>query len=142
VKILDLTPGKRGIWFDKNHPMVTFADSLPVAGEGYNLIVFDPPHVNVGKGSNMSKDYGHHTSEEIRQFVLDAALEAHRVSVPNALMAFKWNDHDWKLDKVLAFLGPWWEPLFGQKTAIRSKHASSTYWVLLLRRSDNGMAMS
>jgi len=152
LSILDLSAGKRAVWFNKRHPQVTFLDcrpdvepdvvcdtrELPAAvGGGFGLLVFDPPHVNFGKNAEMSKQYGHHTTEEIRDIVRRTAHEAHRVSAPQALMAFKWNDHDQKLEKVLALMTEWWEPLFGHKVAQRTKHSSATYWVMLLRRDGS-----
>jgi hypothetical protein len=74
----------------------------------------------------MSKTYGHHTTEQIRDIVKRSAAEAWRVSTPDALMAFKWNDHDQKLERVLALMADWWEPLFGQLVVTRTKHACGT----------------
>jgi hypothetical protein len=104
------------------------------------LIVFDPPHVNFGKNAELSKTYGWHTTDEIRDVIAKSAAEAHRVSKPDALMAFKWNDHDQKLEKVMALMAQWWEPLFGHKTSTRTKHSSTTYWVMMRRRDANGGA--
>jgi hypothetical protein len=73
--------------------------------------VFDPPHVNVGKNSNMAKDYGAHTTEDIRSFIVDVAKKGYEVCLSDALMAFKWNDHDQSLDSVLSLIAEWWEPL-------------------------------
>jgi len=151
MRVLDLSAGNRAMWFDKHNPVATFvdirsevepdivADSRNLPGElnGYDLVVFDPPHVNCGPNGIMSQTYGHHTSEEIRAIVRDTARSAHRATRQDALMAFKWNDHDQKLDKVLALMAEWWEPLFGQRVATRTKHASGTYWVMLLRRAPN-----
>lgn len=149
MKILDISAGRRAVWFDKNHPDATYVDvrpevapmivadarDLPAAvGAGYALVVFDPPHVNGGKTGNISRDYGHHTSEEIRDIIRRSAQEAHRVTAADALMAFKWNDHDQKLPKVLELMADWWEPLFGHVTSIRRKHVCQTYWVMLRRR--------
>lgn len=133
MRILDLTPGKRGIWFDKNHPAVTWGDD--VRGP-YNLIVFDPTHENVGANSNMADDYGHHTASEIREFIYAQAYLAHSVGSADALMAFKWNDHGQRLEAALALMKKWWEPLFGQRVATRTARGNSTYWVMLLRRSE------
>ena len=148
MKILDLSAGRRGIWFDKEYPDTTYVDirpevsptivadarSLPPeVGDGFDLIVFDPPHVNFGMNANMSRDYGHHSTAEIRDILSGSAREAYRVSVPDALMALKWNDHDQKLDSVLSLVSPWWIPLFGQKTSTRTKHSSTTFWVMLRR---------
>jgi hypothetical protein len=132
VRILDLTPGDRGIWFDKNHPSTSFG--LRPYDRGFGLIVFDPPHVNVGASSKMTKNYGHSTTEQIRDFIKTTGEVAYKVSESDALMAFKWNDHDQPLLKILALMSPWWEPLFGQRTATRSLRLNSTYWVMLRRR--------
>lgn len=151
MKILDMSAGNRGVWFDKTYRDATFVDiravvepdivadtrALPTeVGDSYDLIVFDPPHVNFGANAELSKTYGHHTTAEIRDIIAGSAAEAHRVSRPDALMAFKWNDHDQKLDRVLALMAEWWEPLFGHKTSVRTKHSSQTYWVMLRRRTN------
>lgn len=143
MKILDLSAGKRAIWFNKNHPLATYLDKRPevepdivcdtreaIPGSGYDLICWDPPHMNCGPNSNMSRRYGHHTTAEILDTIEKTGSNVHKVSVPNALMALKWNDHDIKLQRVLKLL-PNWEPLFGHLT----KHGpgSQTYWVLLRR---------
>ena len=146
MKILDLSAGNRAVWFDKNYRDVVFVDirpvgpsvvadsrSLPFAAGTYDLVVFDPPHVNFSAGAELSKTYGHHTTEEIRTLIRETGQEAYRVTRRDALMAFKWNDHDQKLSKVLALMAAWWEPLFGHKTAMRTKHASATTWVMLRR---------
>ena len=150
MRILYMSAGNRGIWFNKNNPLATFVDIRPEVvpdivadtrsipedvGTDFDLIVFDPPHVNFGRGANMSKDYGHHTASEIRDIVCRSAIEAHRVSRENALMAFKWNDHDQKLERILDLMSKWWVPLFGHRVAQKTKHSSSTYWVLLHRVS-------
>lgn len=148
MKILDLSAGRRGVWIAKDHPGAVFVDIRPEVeptivadsrnlppeiGENYDLVVFDPPHVNFGKNANMSRDYGHHTTAEIRELVRKTAAEAHRVTRPEALMSFKWNDHDQPLARMLALMAPWWEPLFGHIVAQRAKHVCMTQWVMLKR---------
>jgi len=142
VKILDLTAGNRAIWHNKNHPLATYLDkresvnptfvcntnSIPDAvGSGFNLIVWDPPHLNCGPNSFMSKTYGYHTTAEILETIEKTGMEAHRISDENALMAFKWNDHDIKLDRVYKLL-PKWEPLFGH--LVKQGARSKTYWIM------------
>jgi len=149
MKILDMSAGNRAIWFDKSYQDAVYIDrraevnptvvadsrALPSEiGDGYDLIVFDPPHVNFGANAEMSKSYGHHTTANIRSIIEGSAKEAHRVSKQDALMAFKWNDHDQTFEKVLSLMSPWWEPLFGHKTSIRTKHSCTTQWVMLRRR--------
>jgi len=149
MRILDLTAGNRAVWFDKQNPLCTFLDIRPemnpdvVAdsrhldasiGAEYDLIVFDPPHMTCGPKSVMAQRYGHFLTAEIRELVQLAGREAHRVSKPNALMAFKWNDHDTRLEVVLGLLATHWAPLFGHKVSQRLKHSSQTCWVMLLRQ--------
>lgn len=146
MKILDITAGNRAIWFRKQHPLCTYLDKrkkvnpdilcditkMPdEVGYGYDLIVFDPPHINVGKTSNMAKVYGYHTTAEILECVRGGSAEAWRVAKPNALMAFKWNNHDISLRRCFDLM-PHWEPLFGHLT--KDGPGSQTYWVMFLRK--------
>lgn len=151
MKILDLSAGRRAVWFDKEHRDATYIDIRPEVkptlvadaralppeiGHDFGLIVFDPPHVNFGAKSNMSRDYGHHTTAEIRDIISGSAREAHRVSRDDALMAFKWNDHDQSLGRVLDLMAPWWEPLFGHGVSGAQRRGSMTSWVMLRRRPE------
>lgn len=147
MRILDLSAGKRAIWFDKACKDAVYVDVrpsvkptiiadtryLPFAEGVFDMVVFDPPHVNFGENADMSKTYGWHTTDAIRELIRETAAQAWLVTKPDALMAFKWNDHDQKLEKVLDLMGCFWEPLFGHKTAMRTKHASITTWVMLRR---------
>lgn len=148
MKILDMSAGKRAMWLDKQNPLVTFLDKRaevnptivcdttkmpPEVGGDYDLIVFDPPHENCGPNSDMSKRYGHSTRAEIIETIKGSASEAYRVSKPGALMAFKWNDHAFRLDKVLELFKPYWQPLFGSHLKNRggSDAKSQSFWVML-----------
>lgn len=147
MKILDLTAGNRAIWYRKDHPLATYLDkreyvkpdvvcdirSLPEEihrASPFDLIVFDPPHMNCGPNSNMSKTYGYHTTKEIFETIQEGSHQAWLVCKQNGLMAFKWNDHDIPLKKVLKLM-PDWEPLFGHLT--KNGPGSQTYWVMLRR---------
>jgi hypothetical protein len=158
MKILDLSAGNRAIWIQKNLDFVTFIDKRPEtlpdyvcdsrnipesAGSDFDMVVFDPPHVNAGKNSNTSKTYGHHTTQEIKETICGTAKEAHRVTKPRATMAFKWNDHDISLDTALELMSPFWTPLFGHHMRNRrgSDAKSQSYWVMLLRRDEPGQAI-
>ena len=151
MKILDLSAGRRAVWFDKNHRDATYVDirseveptivadasALPAdIGADFDLIVFDPPHKNNGASGKMTHNYGHWTAEQIRDIVTGSAREAHRVSRPDALMSFKWNDHSRRLPDVLAWIDPWWEPLFGHGVSEHHRHQSMTSWVMLRRRNE------
>jgi hypothetical protein len=150
LRILDLTAGNRGIWFDKEHRDTLYLDirpgvrpdlvadcrrPLPAGPERYDLVVFDPPHLNFGAKSNMSKTYGHHTTQEILDLVENAAYQAWKVTRPDALMALKWNDHSISLKRVLALM-PHWEPLFGHGVSESQRRNKATSWVMLRRREE------
>lgn len=145
MKILDVSAGNRAMWFNKTNPLTTFVDIRPEVNpdivadtrdlpmldtSDFDLVVFDPPHVNCGANSIMGQTYGHFTSQEIRDIVEGTGKEVARLLKPNGLLIFKWNDHDQKLDNMIALM-PQFEPLFGQRTGTRTKHASGTYWVTL-----------
>lgn len=146
MKILDMSAGYRHIWYDKNHPLVTFLDrrsetkptivcdtrSIPLEAGSFDLIVFDPPHENSGAHTRMRATYGHSTREDIWSTVRGSALEAWRVAKPNALMAFKWNDCAKPLEKILPMLDGW-EPLFAHGLRMPGRHRTQTYWVMLRR---------
>lgn len=149
LRILDLTAGNRAIWFNRSDPRATYVDSreevepdivadsraLPAeVGEGFNLVVFDPPHKNNGTNGSMVRNYGHFTHEQIVSLIRDGAREAWRVSAPGALMAFKWNDHGRTLKSVLPLLAPYWSPLFGHGVSPQQR-ASQTTWVMLARET-------
>ncbi len=151
MKILDLSAGNRAIWFDRKNELCTFLDirpemepdivcnttAIPAGISDIDLIVYDPPHMNCGPNSNMSKNYGYWSTAQILENIAGSGIEAHRVSKPNALMALKWNDHDIKLTRVLTLL-PNWEPLFGHQLrnmgGISKSKVSQSYWVMLRRR--------
>lgn len=150
MRILDLSAGNRAMWFDKENPLVTFLDKRaevepcfvcdttaipPEVGDGYDLVVFDPPHENTGAKGEMTKRYGHSTRLQIINTIEGSGRESHRVSRAGALMAFKWNDHAFTLDMVLDIMRPYWQPLFGSHMRNRGGPAATTqsFWVLLKR---------
>lgn len=157
MKILDISAGRRAVWFDKNHRDAIYVDIRPEVlpsivadaralpaevGEDFDLIVFDPPHKNNAASGKMAHNYGHWTAEQIRDIVTGSAREAHRIAKDDALMAFKWNDHTRKLTSVLAWISPWWEPLFGHGVSGQQRHGSMTSWVMLRRRHPEALTLS
>jgi len=145
MKILDLSAGNRAIWYNKNHPLAIYLDkrasvnptvvcdtrNIPGSiGKDFDLVVWDPPHMNCGPKSNMSATYGYHTTAEILDTIKKTSVSVHKITKPNALMAFKWNNHDIKLQRCFDLMAGW-EPLFGHLT--KDGPRSQTYWVMLLR---------
>ena len=150
MRIIDVSAGNRAVWFNKAHPMATYIDIRPevlpdlvldsrnmpeLADNTFDLGVFDPPHVKFGQNAEMSKTYGWHTTEEIRNIIRQTSSELSRILKPDGLLSLKWNDHDQKLDKILALMLDF-EPLFGHKTAMRTAYASATTWVLMRNLKD------
>lgn len=148
MKILDLTAGNRAVWFDKTYRDAVYVDIRPEVepdivadtcalpaqlGEGFDLVVFDPPHENYGANGFMAKSYGHFTLPQIRATIEGTAKEAHRVTRQDALMAFKWSSHAWKLTTALDLLKPYWEPLFGHGVTAPARRERMTSWVMLRR---------
>lgn len=142
-----MSAGNRAVWYNKKHPLAIYLDKrksvnpdivcdttkIPKkVGKDFDLIVFDPPHMNCGRKSDLSHYYGHHTTKEILRTIEGSGKEAHRISKPNALMALKWNDHDIKLKRLFDLL-PQWEPLFGHLTRNGPTSKSQTYWIMLRR---------
>jgi SAM-dependent methyltransferase len=142
-----MSAGHRAIWFNRLQAETVFVDirpethptvladttQLPFPDNWFDLIVFDPPHMTHGEGSTMAKYYSAFPAEVIRDLVQKSGAEAFRVVKTDGLMAFKWNDHDVRLPRILLLMEGW-EPLFGQKVAGRSLHRSGSYWVLLRKK--------
>jgi hypothetical protein len=138
------------MWFDKKNPAAVFIDrrpevapdlvadsrALPLAAGMFDLLVFDPPHLNFGARSVFAQKYGHYSTREILQLVAETAAESWRVAAGGAVLAFKWNDHDIALPRVVALMAPYWEPLFG---SVIDRAKTKTYWVMFRRRPAPGV---
>src|SRR5437870_3113957 len=102
MKILDMSAGKRNIWFNRLHPETVFVDirwamaptvvadtrHLPFPDGLFDLMVFDPPHMVHGQGSTMGKYYGSYRADDIHSLIRRTSDEAYRVSKDQAWMAF------------------------------------------------------
>jgi hypothetical protein len=152
MKMLDVTAGYHGIWFDKKDPIAEFWDvrsecrpdvirdirypdgPIEPNEKKYDMVVFDPPHTTWGPRSQVAKRYGAYHAAEIRDLVQKGAFQIHKLLKDGGFLVFKWNTHEMPLEKILALM-PQFRPLFGQRTATRTKHASSTYWVVLVKKA-------
>lgn len=147
MKILDVSGGKRMMWFDQRNPLCTFLDirqemepdvvadstqPLPFDKESFDLVVFDPPHHNFGQTGRATSTYGHTTAAQRRKLIEETARQIRIVLRPDGLLCFRWCDKNVRLEKILALLHGF-EPLFGHKVSERKKWHSSLYWVLLRR---------
>lgn len=145
-RILDATCGFREIWFEKDNALTVYIDikkevkpdivadfkNLPFPEQTFNLVLFDPPHTSAGIKTVFAKKYGSIRMHKIISELYQTSRELFRVLKINGFLIFKWNTHHRKLDRILQYFPQ--KPLFGQKTAFRTKHASSTYWCLFLKR--------
>ena len=145
MKILDATAGQRAMWFDKNYPDAIYIDireemnptvvgdimQSPFRDGTFDLIVFDPPHNPTGPENKgiFAKQYGRFLAEQIRTLVIEGSKDLSRVLKINGILIFKWNTHGMDLGKILRLVSHGLIPLFGQRTAERTKHSSKTYWI-------------
>lgn len=153
--ILDACCGGRTFWFNKTHPDTLFVDrrvmqpeivgngkdkrtrkclpdkvmdfrKLDLPDESFRLVVFDPPHLFLGKTSYMIKMYG--TLEKTWREDLTAGFsECFRVLKPEGILIFKWNESQILVKDILA-LTPH-KPLFGHP----SGKAQKTHWITFMK---------
>lgn len=148
MRILDATAGKRMMWFDKNHKDTVYLDKrkdrhpsivadftrLPFRDECFDLVVFDPPHLSLPSGSILYEKFGSLRASKIVPVLYRASRELFRVLKKDCVLIFKWNTHNRELGRVLTCFPI--KPLFGQRSAFRTKHASSTYWVTFVKHAS------
>ncbi len=155
-KILDVTCGMRGIWFNKNNPLALYCDrrkeeyhvattnggtknivvspdvvcdftNLPFDDNTFSLVVFDPPHVeNLPKDSLMNKLYSS-LGDNWREMLHKGFSECMRVLKPDGVLIFKWSDTSISTREVIEALGE--EPLFGH----RSGKKMNTHWMCFMK---------
>ena len=159
-KILDVTCGMRGIWFNKNHPDAIYCDrrkeehhietekggtknivinpdvvcdftNLTFKDNEFSLVVFDPPHLtNTGEDSLMNKLYTK-LDNDWQKMLHDGFQECMRVLKPDGVLIFKWSDISISTRQVIDVFGQ--EPLFGH----RSGKKMNTHWLCFMKCDDN-----
>jgi SAM-dependent methyltransferase len=153
-KILDACCGSRMFWFNKENPNVVFGDirkenhilcdgrkleinpdiqmdfrDIPFENETFNLVVFDPPHLNsLGTKSWMAKKYGK-LSDNWRIDIAKGFSECMRVLKENGILIFKWNETDIKVSEMIETIKT--QPLFGHKSGKRA----NTHWLCFMKIS-------
>ena len=127
--ILDACCGSKMFWFDKQNPLVVFADNrrethtlcdgrvlninpdvlcdfrnMDFADESFNLVCFDPPHLrHAGEGSWLRKKYGT-LPDDWQQYIRQGLYECFRVLKPLGVLVFKWSDAQVSVADVLLSL--------------------------------------
>lgn len=149
-QILDPCCGSRMFYFDKENPCVSFRDNrtvdttlcdgraLNVAPEvigdvtsidaldgQFSLVIFDPPHLDVGTGWQVEK-YGK-LPKDWKKWMTKAFSECWRVLAKNGTLIFKWYEYHIKLSEVLE-CAPC-QPIAGNKKPKQSK----THWLIFFK---------
>jgi SAM-dependent methyltransferase len=148
--VLDACCGSRMFYYEKQSPHVLFMDNregdfqlsngkevkvhpdvvasfedMPFAGESFQVVVFDPPHLrNPGPEADMTKTYGR-LVRGWQDVIRNGFRECFRVLKPHGVLLFKWCETDIKLATVLE-LAPY-RPLLGTRTKVQ------TFFILFLK---------
>jgi len=153
--VLDACCGSRSFWFDKQDSRAVFVDkrmetierkhndyprapivvdpdkigdftNLEFPDESFNLVVFDPPHIEGKQSGNVLSYYGA-LGPDWRDEIKAGFAECFRVLKPNGVLVFKWNETQIKVREVLE-LAPM-PPLFGHKSGKLNK----THWLCFMK---------
>lgn len=156
--ILDVCCGGRMFWFDKKQPNTLFLDNrvmypevvghgihkrvrsclpdkvmdfrkLDIDDNSFSLVVFDPPHLFLGKNSHTAKVYGSLDRDNWKEDLTKGFAEGFRVLKLKGVLIFKWNEFNVPLKEILK-LTPY-KPLFGHK----SGKAQLTHWLCFMKIS-------
>ena len=152
-EVLDPCCGSRMFYFDKADPRVDFRDNRELdttlcdgrtlhihpdvigdvthidAPDGrYHLVIFDPPHLDVGNGWQVEK-YGK-LPKGWKTWMTAAFSECWRVLATNGTLIFKWYEYHIKLSEVLA-CAPC-KPLLGNRKPKQSK----THWLVFFKEES------
>lgn len=135
MKILDATCAYRGFWLEKHNKDTIYIDirpevkpdivasctSTPFADKTFDLILFDPPHKNMGyaktsnskKRNEMADRYGTANSKERMDLVKGAFMEFKRILKDDGIVLFKWSSVGTKFSKIIKLRGDF-VPMFAQ----------------------------
>lgn len=151
--ILDMCCGGRMFWFDRGDERAIFCDirkeeltlcdgrshvvapdvicdfrSLPFMDDSFNMVVFDPPHFNVGGDNGWQvKKYGRLDKDSWRDDLSMGFSEAFRVLKSGGVLIFKWNETQIKTSEILKLTPN--KPVIGHPSGARAK----THWLSFLK---------
>ncbi len=153
--ILDACCGGRMFWFDRHHKNAVYVDnrqaakghialrpgknhevqpdiladfkSLPFDDASFDLVVFDPPHLDISPTAYMAKKYGTLRGIEWEKEIGPGFRECWRVLRERGTLVFKWSATQIPLERVLSVVGE--RPLFGH----RSGKKAGTHWVVFMK---------
>ena len=154
--VLDPCCGGRMMWFDKADPRALFCDIrteehalcdgrvfavrpdtvadfrvLPFADASFQLICFDPPHLErAGVKSWMRKKYGVLNSLTWSEDLSKGFNECWRVLKPGGTLIFKWNEAQIPIRRVLECFHQ--HPVFGHTTTANLK----THWIVFFKSEE------
>lgn len=94
----------------------------------FSLVVFDPPHLKLGKKSYFAQIYGS-LDDTWQEDIRKGFSECFRVLKDDGVLIFKWNESDILLRELLALTPV--EPLFGH----RSGKAQKTHWITFMKNA-------
>jgi len=153
-KVLDVTCGVRGMWFNKKDERALFMDKRKeihnniypslkstlvidpdIVGDFTNMkfddnsfwhIVFDPPHIKRNKLGEITKRYGN-LEGDWKKTISKGFEECFRVLKPNGTLIFKWSEVQFSIKEVLKLTDQ--KPLYGHKSGKRM----NTHWIAFIK---------
>lgn len=99
--------------------------ALPFADESFQLVVFDPPHVQRREARGaVTRRYGC-LNGDWREMLRKGFEECFRVLKPSGVLVFKWGESQFKVADIMK-LAPV-KPLFGHHTS------KTTHWAVFMK---------
>lgn len=119
------TVGRNPLVIDPDQ-IVDFTD-MPFPDETFQLVVFDPPHIERKEARGaITKRYGV-LSGDWRSMLRAGFSECFRVLKPGGVLVFKWGESSRKISEILELTSE--EPLFGHQTG------KLTHWCVFMKES-------
>lgn len=122
------TPGTIG-----RSPIVVAPDqvadftAMPFPDESFQLVVFDPPHVQRQEALGaLTRRYGV-LNGDWREMLRKGFSECFRVLKPNGVLVFKWAESQFKVKDILKLTPE--KPLFGHHTS------KTTHWTVFIKNA-------